>query len=154
MPSQQSNRCWDKVCDCTDKEWEHYMSQLPLPHARDSSSTIDVLTLLTGLATCCCTQLRSSSLPIYNKWKSKDSFFFLHTWRNGFLLFLSLSKDYTEMLFFHLVSSAALASIFLLPSSSQEKQLKSKRSPVLWPESFPCIAKWASSSDTGWTLQL
>lgn len=66
------------------------VSQLPLPHSRDFSSTIDVLWLLRGLATCCYSQLLSSSLPVDNIWKSKD-LFILRLYNSFFFHFVSSS---------------------------------------------------------------
>lgn len=68
MPGQGSRLCWGKK-----ERALHEASQLPLPHSRDFSLTIDVLWLLRGLATCCCSQSLSSS-PIHNKYNSKDIF--------------------------------------------------------------------------------
>lgn len=129
------------------------MSQLPLPHSRDFTLTIDVLWLLRGSATCCYSQLVSSSLPLHNKWKSIDIFQSMEKWFSYFFSCFYL-RDYITIYFFFTLSHSPplLCPNFSFPLLIPGGTIKEHKVTGFVTREFSWNTKCAISSDTGWTL--
>ena len=112
------------------------MSQLPLPHSRDFSSTKDVLWLLRGLATCRYSQFLSSSLPPRQQMNGE---------KNGFLFFLSVH------LYLRIIQSFLCSFALIYSSSSPRVAIKERKVTGFVTSEFSWNAQWASN--TGRILQ-